>query len=140
MKVEKIDHVAISVKDLDKAIEFFGDLLGTEFSEPREIAELDMRSSLDPLGIELVAASTPDGVMAKAIERRGEGLSMMSFKVPDLEEAIAEMQSRGVRLIQRIKGPKRQAALFHPKDSFGVLIEFVEYKSKHPIVSLNLEK
>ena len=125
-KAEKIDHVAISVKDLDQAIKFFGDLLATEFSEPREITELNMKSSLDPLGIELVAASTPDGVMAKTIERRGEGLSMLSFKVTDLEEAIAEMQSRGVRLVQRIKGPKRQAALFHPKDLNGVMVELIK--------------
>ena len=140
MKVEKLDHIAISVRDLDKAIKFFGDLLGTEFSEPRVVEEAGVIQVLDPLGIELVAPLTTDGPVAKTIESRGEGMSLLSLKVPDLDEGIAKMESLGVRLVQIIKGPQRRAAIFHPKDSFGVMIELIEYKAKHPIVALNLEK
>ena len=103
MKVEKLDHIAISVRDLDKAISFFSGLLGTEFSEPRVIEDAGARQVLDPLGIELVEPLTPDSAVARTIESRGEGLSLLSLKVADLEEAIAEMKSRGVRLVQVIK-------------------------------------
>ena len=141
MKVEKIDHIAISVSDLDKAMKFFSDLLGTEFSKPRVLEAADAKQTLDPLGIELVAPLTPNGSVAKTIERKGEGLSLLSLKVENLDEAIAEMQSKGVRLVQIIQGhPRRRAAIFHPKDVFGVMIELIEYKPKHPIISLNLER
>ena len=88
MKVEKINHVMIYVKDLDRARKFFADLLDTEFSEPIEIKEADAISSMDPLGLELVTPLIPDGVSARAMERRGEGLALLSLKVPDLDEAM----------------------------------------------------
>ena len=136
MKVEKIDHVAINVKDLRKAAQFFADLLGTEFSSPAVFKELDLTSLVDPLGIELVEPLTPDGPTARAIEQRGEGISLLSLKVTNVEEAMAEMKSRGIRLVNMIDRPKMKAAIYHPKDTFGVMIELIEYKSEHPTAAL----
>jgi methylmalonyl-CoA/ethylmalonyl-CoA epimerase len=136
MKVEKIDHVAINVKDLKKAAQFFADLLGTEFSSPAVFKELDLTSLIEPLGIELVEPLTPDGPTARTIEQRGEGLSLISLKVTNVEEAMAEMKSRGVRLVTLIDRPKMKAAIYHPKDTFGVMIELIEYQSEHPTVAI----
>jgi len=136
MKVEKIDHVAINVKDLKKAAQFFTDLLGTEFSSPAVFKELDLTSLIEPLGIELVEPLTPDGPTARTIEQRGEGLSLISLKVTNVEEAMAEMKSRGVRLVTLIDRPKMKAAIYHPKDTFGVMIELIEYQSEHPTVAI----
>ena len=123
MKAEKIDHVAILVKDLEKAGKFYADLFGAEFSGPNEIKNLDIRNLLSPLGIELVSPLSPDGAMARTLERRGEGLTMLSLKVPNVAEAAAEMKARGIRQIGALEG---RAAIFHPKDLFGVTIELIQ--------------
>ena len=103
MKVEKIDHIAIMVKDLKEASKFFADLLGTEFSELGESKEADIRNAMDSLGIELIAPLTPDGPVAKSLETKGEGLSLVSLKVQDFDEAVAEMKSRGIRQIGGVR-------------------------------------
>ena len=139
MHVEKIDHVAINVRDLAKAEKFFADLLGAEFSSSAVFQELDLRSSINPLGIELVEPLTSDGPTAKAIEHRGEGVSLLSFKVSSVQETMAEMKSRGIRLVGMIDRPKMKAAIFHPKDTYGIMIEFIEYKSEHPTVVVREE-
>lgn len=126
MKVEKIHHVAILVKDLEKAGKLYADLLGTEFSGPHEQKALDVRFLSSPLGINLVTPLTADGPSARTLERRGEGLSMLILNVPDIEEAVADMESHGVRLVGREDRPSSKAASFHPKDLCGVLIELIE--------------
>ena len=135
MRIEKISHVAICVRDLEKASRFFADLLDTEFAYLGEYKELDLRNIMSPLGIELVEPLTPDGMMAKVLDQRGEGLACLALKVSNLEEAIAKMTSRGLRLMSRSEKGGFNAAVFHPKDTFGVLIELTEYKTKHPVVS-----
>ena len=126
MKVKKISNVAILVKDLEEARKFFGDLFGTEFSEPHEVKDVDVVTSLSPLGIELSAPLTPDGSSARALERRGEGVAMIILDVPNLEEAIADMESHGVRLVGRGDRPTSKTATFHPKDLHGVMFELIE--------------
>ena len=136
MKVEKIDHIAINVKDLKKAAQLFADLLGTEFSTSAEFKELDLVSLVEPMGIELVEPLTADGPTSKAIEQRGEGVSLISFKVSNVDEAMAHMKSRGIRLVNMVDRPKMKAAIYHPRDTFGVMIEFIEYKAEHPTVAI----
>ena len=130
MKVQKIHHVSIMVKDLEKAGKFFSDLFGTEFSGPYENKALAVRFLSSPLGINLAAPFLPDGPSARALERRGEGLAMLVLNVPDLEEAISDMKSNGVRLIGREDRLSEKVASFHPKDLCGVLIELTQEYSK----------
>ncbi|MFC2071938.1 VOC family protein [Chloroflexota bacterium] len=130
MKVEKIDHVAILVKDIEKASKFFADLFDIEFNGPNEIKGGDaVNMTSRPLGIELLTPSTPDGAMAKVLERRGEGLSLLSLKVANKEEAMAEMKARGIRNIapagMTAPGGGTGGAIYHPKDTYGVQIELV---------------
>ena len=127
MKVEKLDHVHIYTLDLEKARKFWEDLLGSKFDDQvNSIPELGTRFIKHPMGIGLVEATSPDGVVARAIEKRGEGLSGISLKVADIEQAIAEMQAKGLRLTGRATVGAKKEAFFHPKDAFGVAIELTE--------------
>ena len=77
MKVEKIDHVGILVKDLDKAENFFSELLESKFTggvtEHLKDEDSDGKSIMNSLGIELTTPTVPDGPMAKTLKRQGEG-------------------------------------------------------------------
>ena len=125
MKFEKIDHITIYVKELEKARKFFSELFEAEFGETSESPGLDVRSSMGPVGIELIEALTPDGPVAKAINDIGEGLHLVSLKVPNFEEAVAEMQAKGVRLAAIVRNANGKTAVFHPRDTYGVMFEFV---------------
>lgn len=131
MKAERIDHIHVYVRDLEKAKQFFEDILGTKFSGPLANDVLNSRAVFEPLGLELLAPTSADGLIAKTLEQRGEGIAGVSFKVSNLEEATAKLQSRGVRLVGRVERGKIKEAQFHPKDCFGVLIELCEYEEKH---------
>ncbi len=126
MKVSKFSHVAILVKDLDKASKFFADLFGTEFQGPDENKDADTKNLLSPLGFELVTPLTPDGPVSKTLERRGEGLVMLALQVANLEEAMAAMESKGVRLLGKSETSMGMTASYHPKDLYGVMVELVE--------------
>jgi len=139
MKIEKIDHIAIMVQDLNKAEKFFADLFETKFAALGEIKEMDARSMMEPSGIELIEPLLPDGVSARTLQRRGEGLSLLSLKVANLDEAMAEMKSRGIRLTAQMQTGKMRVAIYHPKDTFGVMIELIEYESEHSAVTAGKE-
>jgi len=123
MKAEKIDHVTIVVKDLEGAGKFFADLFGIEFTGPSENPGLDTRELHCPLGIELIAPLTPDGPVARNLERRGEGLTQFALQVPNIEKAVAEMKSKGIR---QVGTTGENLAVFHPKDLHGVMITLIE--------------
>ena len=108
--------------------------MGTKFSQVIFAEKFDLKSVLDPLGLELIQSTSPEGVIAKFIKHRGEGLHAVSFKVPNLDEAIAELQAKGLRLVGRIDLGGIREAQFHPKDSFGVMIELCEYQEEHGAV------
>lgn len=143
MKAERLDRIYVYVRDLKKAVKFFGELFETDFSEPKELKEVDMRVSMSPLGIALVEPLSPNGVVARTIEKRGEGVAIVAFKVPNLDEAVAEMESQGVRLAQKFSLPgagKVKGAVYHPKDAFGVMIDLNEYSERHRIISAVLNE
>jgi len=123
MKVQKIHHVSVLVKDLKKAGKLYSDLFGIEFDGPYDQKDLDVKFLSSSIGLNLASPLTPDGPTAKSLERRGEGLSMLVLNVPDLDEAIADMESQGIRLVGREDRPKERVASFHPKDLCGVMIE-----------------
>ncbi len=125
MKIEKIDHVAILVDNLGKAEKFFEDLLGTKFTVVGEFKETDMRSVMDPVGIELIEPLTPDGPTARSLKTRGGGLNLLSLRVTDFDEATAEMKSKGIRLVAQGRVGKDRIAVYHPKDTYSVMIELI---------------
>jgi methylmalonyl-CoA epimerase len=137
MKIEKIDHVAILVKDTKEAAKFFTDLFETEFTSLGVVKEMDVRSMIEPSGIELVEPLTPQGPTTKTLESRGGGLSLLSLRVENLDNAMAEMKQRGIRIVRQAGHGTMKVALYDPRDTYGVMIELIELKSEHPIVTAN---
>src|SRR3954449_5499859 len=128
----EIDHVAIAVRDLDAAIAYYAEVFGAEV-EHRERVESDgVEEALLNVAesyIQLLTPTRPDSPVAKAIEKRGEGLHHVGYRVDDCAAALASMIAAGATPID--KEPRRGSrnttvAFVHPKGSFGTLIELVE--------------
>jgi len=135
MKIEKIDHVAIRVKDVDKARKFFSEAFGCDFKSLGNSPELDIKSIMDTHGIELVEPYSEDGPNARMLAKYGEGLTLLSLKVPDLDQAVEHVKKMGVRVTAVVKTGDMRMAILHPKDTFGVQIELIEYPGEHPALS-----
>jgi methylmalonyl-CoA/ethylmalonyl-CoA epimerase len=134
MRVVKIDHLGIAVRKIEEAKRLFKDILGLEFAGSETVAEQKVTTAFFPVGdseVELLESTAPDGPIAKYLEKRGEGIQHLAFRVENLEEALAELKAKGIRLID--EKPRQGAggakiAFLHPKDTHGVLIELSERK------------
>ena len=132
MKVLKIDHLGIAVNSIEEAKKLFQDTLGLEFEGTETVEEQKVTTAFFPGGdseVELLESTAPDGPIAKYLEKRGEGIQHIAFRVEDIEEALAELKKKGIRLID--EKPRRGAggakiAFLHPKSTHGVLIEISE--------------
>jgi len=132
MKVIKIDHLGIAVKDIAKARTLFQDILGLEFCGIETVEEQKVTTAIYSLGdsrFELLESISPDGPVARFIEKRGEGIQHIAIEVDDLEASIEELKRKGIQLIDQ--KPRRGAsgariAFLHPKSTFGILIELSE--------------
>jgi methylmalonyl-CoA epimerase len=132
MKIERVDHVHVYVKELNKAREFFADLLGTRFSGTMGGEEVGFRSVVSPFGIELLEGTSPDSDVGKAVAKRGEGLAAISLKVDNIADAEEHFKKRGIRVLGRIDHKGLKEVWFHPMDTFGVMVELCEYDAEHP--------
>jgi methylmalonyl-CoA/ethylmalonyl-CoA epimerase len=132
MKVKHIDHIGIAVKGLDQASAFYRDILGLEVKALETVAEQKVNVAFIPITdseVELLESTEADGPVAKFIEARGEGVQHIAFRVENLEEALAELKAKGIRLIDQ--SPRKGAggakiAFIHPKETNGVLVEICE--------------
>jgi methylmalonyl-CoA/ethylmalonyl-CoA epimerase len=132
MKIVKIDHLGIAVRSIAEARKLFQDTLGLTFEGTETVAEQKVTTAFFPVGdseVELLESTSPDGPIAKHLEKRGEGIQHIAFRVENLEEALAELREMGIRLID--EKPRKGAggakiAFLHPKDTHGVLIELSE--------------
>jgi methylmalonyl-CoA/ethylmalonyl-CoA epimerase len=132
MKVLKIDHLGIAVNSIEEAKRLFQDTLGLAFEGTETVEEQKVTTAFFPVGdseVELLESTAPDGPIAKYLEKRGEGIQHIAFRVEDVEEALAELKEKGIRLID--EKPRRGAggakiAFLHPKSTHGVLIEISE--------------
>jgi len=147
MKIEKIDHIHIAVEDLKKAAKSFSDIMGTKWVGPIESSAMPgMKTTFDTLGFELVQPTSPDSPLAKFIQKRGEGVYSIGLKVSNLDETIADLEARGVRVVWRGSGKDfnnesiRGVALTNPKDTHGVMFELLEYDEWTPISLANLDR
>jgi methylmalonyl-CoA/ethylmalonyl-CoA epimerase len=132
MKVLKIDHLGIAVNSIEEAKKLFHDILGLEFEGTETVQEQKVTTAFFPVGdseVELLESTAPDGPIAKYLEKRGEGIQHIAFRVDNLDQALAELKDKGIRLID--EKPRRGAggakiAFLHPKSTHGVLIELSE--------------
>lgn len=135
MKIKRIAHLGVAVADADKAAAFFGDMLGLAVDRKEELGEL--RIAFLPVGetnLELVQSTTPEGVMARFVEKRGEGIHHVALEVDDIDAALVELKTKGVQLIDEVARPGAhgaRVAFLHPKATHGVLTELVEYPKTH---------
>jgi len=131
---EYIEHIGIAVKNLEKAISFYEDVLGLKCYAVEEVKEQKVKTAFFKVGqtkIELLESTDPDGPVGKFIEKRGEGVHHIAFSVNNLLKKLKEVEQKGVQLIDKV--PKKGAegldiAFLHPKSTFGVLTEFCEHK------------
>ncbi len=130
--VKKIDHIGIAVKNLEDSLKFYQDTLGLELAGVEVVEEQKVRVAFLPIGdteVELLESTDPEGPIAKFIEKKGEGIQHIAYKVENIEEAIKEMEEKGVRMID--KTPRYGAggakiAFCHPKSTKGVLVELCQ--------------
>lgn len=138
MKVNKIDHICIAVKNLDEAKKVWEPLLGKSAPDDAYVDELEKinvaRYWVGEVGFELMESTTPDGDVAKFVEKRGEGVMLISFNVDNTREAVDELTKKDFPFIPDANGeiarPFRDCefAFIHPKKLNGVLTEIIDYK------------
>ena len=135
MKINKIDHICIAVKSLESARQVWEPVLGKSKPDDEYIDEPEKirvaRYWLGEVGFELMESTTPDGDVAKFIEKRGEGVMIISFNVDNTREAMAELKEKDYPFIGGAR-PFRDCefAFVHPKKMNGVLLELIDYKWK----------
>src|ERR1700687_5453493 len=98
----RIDHLGIAVTSLDKALTFYEQQLGLSVSLRETVEQEKVKVAMLPAGesrIELLEATGPDSVIAKFIEKRGEGLHHVALKVPDLVAIVTRLKAAGARLL-----------------------------------------
>ncbi len=132
MKVNKVDHICVAVKNLDEARKTWEPLLGKTKPDDSYVDELEkikvVRYWLGEVGFELMESTTPDGDVAKFIEKRGEGVMVISFNVDNTRKAMEELKEKGYPFIGGLR-PFRNCefAFIHPKEVNGVLAELIDY-------------
>ena len=130
--LKKIDHIAIAVKDLESAMAFFKEAYGLETTSQDEVG--DTKAAFLPIGdtrLELVQSVTSAGVVAKHIEKKGEGIHHLAFEVDDVGSTLEELNAEGVACIDKEPRPgahDTKVAFTHPKSNHGILIELVQHK------------
>ncbi len=138
MKVNKVDHICIAVKDLDEARRVWEPVLGKSRPDDPYVDEKEQirvaRYWIGEVGFELMESTTPDGPVAKWIQKHGEGVMIISLNVDNTREAISELEDKGYPIIPDQKGEKARPfrdcefAFIHPKKMNGVLLELIDYK------------
>ena len=142
--IKKVNHIAILVSDLDKALLTYQAGLGLELAKRQDMPEQEVEIAFLPTGdsmIELIKPTTETSGVAKFLAKRGEGLHHICLEVDNIEEAIKEkiggltagmkiqeMQARGVEMIHStpIQAAEGRGAFLHPRGAHGVLIELLE--------------
>ena len=132
MKILKIDHLGIAVNSIEDGKDFWSGVLGLDFEGAETVTEQKVTTAFFPVGeseVELLESTAPDGPVAKYIEKRGQGIQHIAFRVENIEEALAELKEKGVQLIDqqpRIGAGGAKIAFLHPKATAGVLVELCQ--------------
>lgn len=131
---ERIDHVAIIVRNIEQALVFYRDTLGIVPSEIKEVPTEQVRIAFLPMGgpggseIELLEPTDPATGVARFLEKRGEGLHHICLEVPDIDRALAELRAAGAAVLDDAPRPTAEGRgiFLHPKGTSGVLLELVQ--------------
>jgi methylmalonyl-CoA/ethylmalonyl-CoA epimerase len=138
-----IDHIAIAIGSLGDALAFYRDVLGLDVEAPEEVPSQRVRAQFlypddrvedngHAVALELIEPTADDSPVAKYLARRGPGIHHIAFRVPDIEAALAQMKTRGVRLIDetpRLGAHGSRVAFVHPSSTNGVLVELTQARA-----------
>ncbi len=128
----RIAHIGIAVKDAEAALRIYQEVLGLEPSHIETVEEQKVKTIHIPIGdssIELLESTSPDGVISRFIEKRGEGIHHIAIEVSDISDMLEKMKAAGFQVIDEI--PRHGAhnmliAFIHPKSTNGVLLELCQ--------------
>lgn len=132
-----IDHVGVAVSDLDRAISLYEGTFGMPQVHRETVEQQGVEAVLLDVGdghVELLSPLGPETVVGKFVERRGEGLHHVAYRVGDIEAVLAQLKEAGVELIDsepRIGILNSRVAFVHPRSTGGVLTEIVEPATDH---------
>ncbi len=130
-KIKKINHIAIAVKDVEESLKFWRDAMGLQVDHIEDVPSQKSEVVFIPVGdceVELVKPTSEDTGVAKFIDERGGGMHHLCFEVDNIDEMLAQLKEKGVRLIneEALELPGRKMAFVHPKSTNGVLVELYE--------------
>jgi methylmalonyl-CoA/ethylmalonyl-CoA epimerase len=127
-----LDHIGIAVKNIEEAVKTYESLLGKSCYKKEIVDGESVETTFFEAGeskLELLAATTADSVITSFIERRGEGIHHIAFRVENLEAEIGRLKKEGFRLINetpKMGADNKRIVFLHPKSSHGVLVELCE--------------
>lgn len=130
--MKKIDHIGVAVKDLEAQVAIYRDQLGMAFEGYETVESQQVRVAFLRVGdsrVELLQSTSPEGPIAKAIEKRGEGVHHIAYEVDEIRAAMAEAKGRGLTPLSEEPRPGAHHTLvcfLHPKTTGGVLTELVQ--------------
>ncbi len=130
--MKKVEHIGIAVKELSKAIPVYEKLLNTNCYKVETVESEKVNTAFLKSGetkIELMESTDPAGVIARFIEKRGEGMHHLAFEVEDIREEMARLKKDGFELIHDQPRPgadQKLVCFIHPKHTFGVLVEICQ--------------
>jgi methylmalonyl-CoA/ethylmalonyl-CoA epimerase len=131
-KVKQINHVAVVVDDMEKALSFWRDALGMDLHGLRDVPAEKSQVAFLPLSgseVELVRPTTDDSGIAKYLAKRGPGMHHLCLEVDDIEGMMSQLKAKGVRLINeepRTAADGKKYAFIHPESTSGVLVELYQ--------------
>jgi len=130
--IKKLDHIAIAVRDIETAAKFYTEHLGLSIAKIEEVPTEKVRVAFIQIGdvwIELLEPTAEDSPISKFLDKRGEGLHHIGYRVDDCAAALEAMVAAGATPIDKAPRPGSRGttvAFVHPKGSFGTLIELVQ--------------
>ena len=127
----KINHIAIVVEDIDKALEVYRDAMGLHLENIAEEPAEAVKAAYLPTAtgeIELIQPTTSDSGVAQYLAKKGEGLHHICLEVDSIEATIRQMTGQGMQVLGEVRTNKRgdKYIFVHPKSAHGVLIELYE--------------
>ncbi|WP_029057874.1 VOC family protein [Stappia stellulata] len=131
MKIERLDRVALGVRDIGEAAGFFEGLLGIRFDAPLSDDKLGMDARYSREGLELVAGH-PGSVVEKFTRTRGEGVFCVVFKVSDMDAAVSHFRDHGLEPVNDVTFGALREVAFHPAKAHGLQIVLAAYPEPHP--------
>jgi methylmalonyl-CoA/ethylmalonyl-CoA epimerase len=130
----KLDHVGIATRELEEGFAVWQDALGLQLNTTEEIPDQGVRVAMLEIGdthVEFLEPVSPDSAVGRFLAKRGPGIHHLAVEVTDIRASLAELKSKGARLIDeepRLGARGCLVAFIHPASTHGVLLELVQHQ------------